>query len=113
MTSAGKTRFITEMILLNVILCFIWWWAVLDRPERVKALLVLLPFQVGLNYGIVLLWRRYRSKLSTLTVIYAVGLLYGLFQALCERNWWMLCFVPLSMGLIWWSIKVHRRSQVR
>jgi hypothetical protein len=113
LTSIRKAIFIIEMILLNIVLCLIWWWSILVRPEGVKALLVLLPFQIGLNYGIVLLWRRYRSQFSGLTVIFVAGLLYGLFQALYERNWWMLCFVPISIGLIWWSIKAHRLSQVR
>ena len=113
MTSIRKTMFITEMILLNIILCLIWWRAVLEQPERAKALLVLLPLQIALNFGIVLLWRQYRSKLSTLTVVFVVGMLYGLFQALHERNWGMFCSVPLSIGLIWWSVKAHRRSQVR
>jgi hypothetical protein len=65
--------FIVKMILLNVSFLLMLWVAILEKPERVRALVVLLPIEILLNVVIVVGWRRFRSKVSTLMLIYICG----------------------------------------
>jgi hypothetical protein len=105
-------RFLSiEIVLSNAGICVLWWVLIMEKPERAKALIVILPLQLAANFAVVGLIRKLR--ISGLTVIYVIGLLYFLLQTLHHHNWWMLCLVPLSIGLIWWSVKIHRRSEVR
>jgi hypothetical protein len=105
--------FIVKMVLLNVSFLLMLWLAILEKPERVRALVVLLPIEILLNVVIVVGWRRFRSKVSTLTLIYICGMIYVLIRAFHNHDWWILWLTPLSLGLIYWSYKAHLKSQLR
>jgi hypothetical protein len=106
MASTRTIFFFVRLILINATICLLWWALILERPERAKTLIVLLPLQVAINFLVVSITRKIR--ISGLTVVFVLGLLFSLFSTFVTREWWMLIFVPLSTGLIAWSVKLHR-----
>ena len=103
-----KTLFIAKLVLINVAICLFWWALILDRPERTRALVVLLPLQVVTNVLAIGITKRMR--ISGLTVVFVLGLIFGLFDMFITRNWWLVIDLPLLVVLIVWSVNAHRRA---
>jgi hypothetical protein len=82
MINYRSARFIAVMIFLNVSFLLMLWMAIVERPERVQALIAVLTIQVLLNAVSVFGFRRFRSKVSGLTLVYVCGLIYGVIQAI-------------------------------
>jgi hypothetical protein len=99
---------IFQIVLFNACVCALWWVVIMEKPERSKALIVVLPLQLAANFAVLGIIRKLR--ISGLTVIYVSGLLFGLFNMATTPQWWMLIFIPFSVGLIMWSVRVHRAA---
>ncbi|CAN5679624.1 hypothetical protein BH10ACI4_BH10ACI4_03710 [soil metagenome] len=101
-----KTWFVAMVILINAAICLFWAALILDDPRRSGALIVLLLLQVATNLLVIGITKKLR--LSGLTIVFVLGLAFGIFNTFRTGEWWTLIFIPFSLALIIGSVKIHR-----
>jgi hypothetical protein len=111
--SSRKIWFVVMLILINTAICLFWAALILDDPRRAGALIVLLLLQAAINLLVIGITKKLKLRLSGLTIIFVLGLAFEIFNTFRTGEWWTLIFIPFSLALIFWSVKIHRRSLQR